>query len=63
MKLTEENVETPIHLDGKYFKISLVENQCFPFRSRRSQMFFKVGVLKSYTIFAGKHLLWSLFFK
>ena len=26
------------------FKISLVENQCFPFRTSRSQMFFKVGV-------------------
>ena len=43
------------------FKISLVENQCLPFRSSRSQMFFKVGVLKSYAIFTGKHLRWSLF--
>ena len=45
------------------FKISLVENQCLPFRSSHSQMFFKVGVLKSYAIFAGKYLRWSLFFK
>ena len=43
------------------FKISLVENQCLPFRSSRSHMFFKVGVLKSYAIFAGKRLRWSLF--
>ena len=39
----------------------IIENQCLPFRSRRSQMFFKVGVLKCYTIFTGKHLRWSLF--
>ena len=31
------------------------------FRSSRSQMFFKIGVLKSFTIFSGKHLFWSLF--
>ena len=43
------------------FKISLVDNQCFFFRGSRLQMFFKVGVLKSYAIFAGKHLRWSLF--
>ena len=43
------------------FKISLVENQCLPFRSSRLQIFFKVGVLKIYAIFTGKHLLWSLF--
>ena len=42
------------------FKISLVVNQCLPFRSSRSQIFFKVGVLKSYAIFAGKHLHWSI---
>ena len=45
------------------FKISLVVNQCLPFRSSRSQVFFKVGVLKSYAISAGKHLRWGLFFK
>ena len=43
------------------FKISLIENRCLPFRSSRLQMFFKVGVLKSYAIFAGIHLHWSLF--
>ena len=45
------------------FKISLVENQCLPSRTSRSQMFFKVDVLKSYAIFTRKHLRWSLFFK
>ena len=27
----------------------------------QKQVFFKVGVLKSYAIFTGKHLRWSLF--
>ena len=45
------------------FKISLVVHQCLPFKSSHLQMFFKVGVLKSYAIFAGKHLRWSLFIK
>ena len=27
----------------------------------RSQMFFKIGALKYFTIFIGKHLCWSLF--
>ena len=30
-------------------------------RSSRSQIFFKIGVLKKFTIFAGKRLCWSLF--
>ena len=29
-------------------------------RSSRSQMFFKIGVLKNVAIFTGKHLCWSL---
>ena len=45
----------------KFPYISLVENRCLPFRSSRSQMFFKVGVFKSYAIFVGKYLRWSLF--
>ena len=32
-------------------------------RSSRLQMFFKIGVLKSFANFTGKHLCWSLFFK
>ena len=31
-------------------------------RSSHSQMFFKIGVLKNFTKFAGKHLFQSLFF-
>ena len=30
-------------------------------KSRSLQMFFKIGVLKSFAIFSGKHLCWSLF--
>ena len=29
-------------------------------RSSRSQMFFKIGVLKNFALFTGKHLCWSL---
>ena len=32
------------------------------FRSSRSQMFFKLGVLKNFAIFSGKHLCWNPFF-
>ena len=31
------------------------------FRSSRLQMFFKIFVLKNFSIFTGKHLCWSLF--
>ena len=37
-----------------FFKSTFFRSSCF-------QMFFKVGVLKSYAIFAGKHLRWSHF--
>ena len=30
-------------------------------RSSRSQMFFKIGALKNFANFKGKHLCWSLF--
>ena len=32
-------------------------------RSSRLQMFFKIGVLKSFANFTGKHLCWRIFFK
>ena len=32
-----------------------------PLRCSRSQMFFKIGVLKNFVIFTGKYLCWSLF--
>ena len=31
------------------------------FKSSLSQMFFKIGVLKNFAIFTGKHLCWNLF--
>ena len=33
------------------------------YRSSRSEMFFKVGILKNFAIFTGEHLCWSLFNK
>ena len=33
-----------------------------PMRSSRSQMFFKIGVLKNFAILTGKHLCWSLLY-
>ena len=38
-----------------------LRNQAFFFRSSRSQMFFKMGVLKNFAIFTGKHLCWYFF--
>ena len=34
---------------------------CLRYRSSRSQIFFKIGALKIFAIFIGKHLCWSLF--
>ena len=31
------------------------------FRSNRLEMFFKIGVLMDFVIYAGKHLCWSIF--
>ena len=31
------------------------------YRGSRSQMFFKISVLKNFAIFTGNHLCWSLF--
>ena len=33
------------------------------FRSSRLQIFFKIGVLKNFANFTGKHMCWSLFLK
>ena len=43
----------------EYSKISFKPRGVF--RSSRSQMFFKIGVLKNLAIFTGKHMCWSLF--
>ena len=47
------------HLKGK--SKTLLEYRCSEiYRSSRSQMFFKIGVLKNFVMFTGKHLSWSL---
>ena len=38
---------------------NVLQNSCL--RCSRSQMFFKIGVLKNFVIFTGKYLCWSLF--
>ena len=40
---------------------AITGRECNLYRSSRSQMFFKIGVLKNFAIFAEKHLCWSLF--
>ena len=47
--------KTPVTWNG------LTNNKTFIGRNRRSQMIFKVGVLKNFSNFTGKHLCWSLF--
>ena len=46
--------KTPLYLNSKTSK-------CLPFRSSRWQMLLKIGILKSYAIFTGKHLCWCVF--
>ena len=36
-------------------------NMCLKSRNSRSQLFFKIDVLKNFAIFTGKHLSWNLF--
>ena len=42
-----------------FTKVTDVLNH-YLFRSSRSQMFFKIGVLKNFANFTGKHLFWNL---
>ena len=44
----------------KIFKMEIFHENTS--RSIRSQMSFKIGVLKNFAIFTGKHQCWSLFF-
>ena len=55
---------------NKYLRKPFLQNTCFllvlfliysGFRSSRWQMFFKMVVLKNFSIFTGKHLCWNLF--
>ena len=44
---------------SKYFIKQVETNQSF--RSNLSQTFFKIGVLKTFAMFTGKHVCWNLF--
>ena len=44
-----------------FFYFYIFHFESIKFRSRRSQMSFERDVFKSFTIFTGKHLCWSLF--
>ena len=50
-----------IKLDSRWeqFSYHYLSNECFI--SSCLQIFFKIGVLKNFTIFTGKQLCWSLF--
>ena len=43
------------------FSISHFSSLETMYKSSRLQLFFKIGVLKNFAIFTGKHLCWSLF--
>ena len=47
---------------NNHFLKILDSHSPFICRSSRSQMFFKIGILKNFANFTGKHLCWSLFF-
>ena len=51
-----------VFLPGVTSRGCLVEALQYIVQSSHSQMFFKVGVLKIFAIFIGKHLRWGLFF-
>ena len=45
----------------RYSYLQKGQDQDENYRSCRSQVFFKIGVLKNFASFTGKHLCWSLF--
>ena len=55
-------LESKVFLIIAYFNEAFLStgDHCWS-KSNRSQMFFKTGVLKSFAIFIGEHLCWSLF--
>ena len=63
MKLKiKKHIEANIYILEVNNKIILVlKSSCFHVRSSHFQMFFKIGVVKNFTIFTGKHLSWNLF--
>ena len=51
------------HWKHVFYDTILIFQQIFWInRSSRSQMFFKIGLLKNFAIIAGKYLYWGLFF-
>ena len=48
----------PVNI-AKFLRTAFLHNS----RTSRLQMFFEIGVLKSFANFIGKHLCWSLLFK
>ena len=56
--LTSHIYHVMVILTGGFFKKSFL---IIIFRSSRTQMFFKTGVIRNFTIFAWKRLRWSLF--
>ena len=57
--LSLTNYFCPMNI-AKFLRTAFLQNTS---RSSRLQMFFKIGVLKSFPNFTGKHLSWSLFLK
>ena len=49
----------PVNI-AKFLRTAFLQNTS---RNSRLQMFFKIGALKSFVNFTGKHLCWSLFLK
>ena len=44
---------------GKVMKVKMVMRVIMKVEKHRSQMFFKIGILKNFTNFIGKDLCWS----
>ena len=64
MYINQRFMVTCKKLNLKIFRVSYQELVIFNLcrtKSNRSQMFFKVVIVKSFTIFTGKHLCWNLF--
>ena len=54
-------IRLALKLDATKWKQSF-EQRNLKYRGSLSQMFCKIGVLKNFANFTGKHLCWSLFF-
>ena len=60
-------IQHGVHVANRVYRFLVLTIACTPlqspdiFRSSRSQMLFKIGVIENFAIFPGKHLRWSLF--